>query len=186
MSGLERQPNRGWFKKGQSGNPGGRPTKAQAGTDSAFNVIVDRTLTVSRGGVAREVTIEEALQHHTYKEALAGKRMAIREVMRWITKREQWLAEHKPRRVQKVTFAGTIEDPNNADDALLLLGIVRENTERKGLKVDRLQLLQESWAVKAALKRRRGTRSLTTKEIDDVRRCTHDDGTLRLPIGVDQ
>jgi hypothetical protein len=135
--------------------------------------------------VEREVTIEEALQHHTYKEALAGKRMAIREVMRWITKRERWLDENKPRHTQKVTFAGTAEDPDNADEAMLLLGIARENTERKDLKMDRLQLQLETWTVRAALKRRRGARSLTTEEVDDVRRCTHDDGTLKLPLGVD-
>jgi hypothetical protein len=181
----ERPSNRGWFKKGRSGNPGGRPKSAQGNSGSAFDVIVDRTLRVSRGGVGHDVTVEEALQHRTYQEALAGKRMAIREVMRWIVKRERWLAENRPVRPVKTSFAGTIQDPDNADEALLLLGIARENPDRKDLIKDRLQLQLEPWAVKAALKRRRGARPLTTKEVDDVRRCSHDDGTLKLPRGVD-
>ena len=185
MSDEGERPNRGWFRRGQSGNPGGRPRSAQGKSSSAFNVIVDRTLRLSRGGVGHEVTVEEALQHRTYQEALAGKRMAIREVMRWMIKRERWLAEHRPPFGGKVSMGGVVQDPDNADEALLLLGIARENSDRKDLIKDRLQLQLEPWAVKTALRRRRGARQLTTKEVDEVRRCTHDDGTLKLPHGVD-
>jgi hypothetical protein len=31
---------------------------------------MDRTLTVTQGGKPREVTLEEALQHRTYQEAI--------------------------------------------------------------------------------------------------------------------
>lgn len=84
--------NRGQFAKGQSGNPKGRPARSAAPVASPFDVIVEKTLTVTRNGVEREITMEEALQHRTYQDALAGKRMARREVLRWIEKREAWRA----------------------------------------------------------------------------------------------
>jgi len=58
-------------------------------------VRVDKTLTVAHH--TREITMEEALQQRTYRDALAGKRMAAREVVKWIMKREAWLAEHEPK-----------------------------------------------------------------------------------------
>jgi hypothetical protein len=41
--------------------------------------------------------MEEALQHRIYQDALAGKGMAQREVMKWIVKREAWLIKHAPK-----------------------------------------------------------------------------------------
>jgi hypothetical protein len=87
-------PNRGWFRKGRSGNPAGRPTASRAPQASAFDVVVERTLTVAHHGGTREITMEEALQQRTYRDALAGKRMAQREVLKWIAKREAWLEKH--------------------------------------------------------------------------------------------
>ena len=80
------------FRKGQSGNPKGRPRAGKAKTSSAFDIVIDRTLTVTRGGVPREVTVEEALQHQTYRDAIAGNRPARREILKMIAKREQALA----------------------------------------------------------------------------------------------
>ena len=90
-------PNPGWFSKGRSGNPGGRPTASRAPQASAFDVLVEKTLTVADHGGTREITMEEALQQRTYRDALAGKRMAQREVLKWIMKREAWLAKHAPK-----------------------------------------------------------------------------------------
>jgi len=186
MSGeAECQPNRGWFRKGRSGNPGGRPRRAESTTKSAFDIILDRTLKASRGGIAEEITVEEALQQRTLQEALDGKQMATREVLRWILKREKCLAANQPSRVTKTSWGGTRQDPDNADDALLLLGIACKGPDR-GIVETRLQLLLESWAVNAALRRRRGATSLTTKEVNEIRRCTRDDGTLKLPRGDDR
>jgi Family of unknown function (DUF5681) len=96
-SGSGKTPNSGWFGKGRSGNPGGRPTASPAPQSSAFDIVVEKTLTVARHGIAREITVEEALQQRTYQDALAGKRMAQREVLKWIAKREAWLVKHAPK-----------------------------------------------------------------------------------------
>ena len=159
----KRKANSGWFPKGRSGNPKGRPTSSRASRASAFEVIVDKTLTVAHHGGTREITMEEALQQRTYQDALEGKRPAMREVLRWIKKREAWLAEHMPKArdfVLRLT-----DDPDNADTALLLLGIAAHNPDRAGWRKDRAHLLLEPWAVQRPSAARRPSpdrRSYTT------------------------
>jgi hypothetical protein len=89
-------PNPGRFRKGRSGDPGGHLRAARASQGPVFDIVVDKTLTVAHPGGTREITMEEALQQRTYRDALAGKRMAQREVVKWIMKREAWLAQHEP------------------------------------------------------------------------------------------
>jgi hypothetical protein len=55
-------------------------------------VLEHKTLTVADHRGTRETTLEEALQHWTFQDAMAGKAMAIRQVANWIIKREKWLA----------------------------------------------------------------------------------------------
>jgi hypothetical protein len=178
-------PNRGWFRKGGSGNPGGRPTASRASQASAFDVVVERTLTVAHHGGTREITMEEALQQRTYRDALAGKRMAQREVLKWIVKRDAWLAKHAPKAWPAIT-RHISDDPDNADAALLLLGIAAANPARADIGADRAQLLLEPWAVQAALRRRRGGQRLTGRERDEIRRCTRNPDSIRWPRGTDQ
>jgi hypothetical protein len=176
-------PNPGWFPKGRSGNLKGRPRGSRVATGSAFEVLLDRTLTVpDRGGGTREITVEEALQLRTYQDAVAGKRMAMRDVMKWIIKRQAWLAKHEPKTPQ-LTPRFLSPDPDNADGALVLLGIAADPT-RAEFGADRAQLLLEPWAVQAALRRRRGGQRLTKHELGEVRRCTRDSETLRWPRGT--
>jgi hypothetical protein len=180
------RPNRGWFRKGRSGNPGGRPATARAPQASAFDVVVEKTLTVAHRGGTREIPMEEALQQRTYRDALAGKRMAQREVLKWIMKREAWLAKHAPKASWPATTRHISPDPDNADAALLLLGIAAPNPARANIGADREQLLLEPWAVEAALRRRRGGNRLTDSERDAIRRCTRDPDRLRWPRGTDE
>ena len=179
-------PNRGQFRKGRSGNPGGRPTVSRASRASAFDVLVEKTLTVAHHGSTREITMEEALQQRTYRDAVAGKRMAQREVLKWIMKHEAWLAKHAPQPSRWVTTRHISPDPDNADAALLLLGIAAANPARANIGADRAQLLLEPWAVQAALRRRRGGNRLTEDERNTIRRCTRDSDSLRWPRGTDE
>ena len=174
-------PNRGWFRKGSSGNLRGRPTTSRSSQGSAFDVVVEKTLTVAHHGGTREITMEEALQQRTYRDALAGKRMAQREVLKWIMKREAWLAKHAPHASRSTTTRHISPDPDNADAALLLLEIAAPNSARADIGADRAQLLLEPWAVQAALRRRRGGNRLTDRERDEIRRCTRDPDSLRWP-----
>jgi hypothetical protein len=176
--------NPGWFPKGRSGNPKGRPTSPRASRASAFEVIVDKILTVAHHGGAREITMEEALQQRTYQDALEGRRPAMREVLRWIKKREAWLAEHMPKASRHDFVLRTSGDPDNADTALHLLGIAAHNPDRAEWGKDRAQLLLEPWAVQTALDRRRGGHRLTDEEREAIRRSTRDPDSLRWPRGT--
>jgi Family of unknown function (DUF5681) len=171
------------FRKGQSGNPKGRPRKTHtAKAASAFDIIIDRTLIVTQGGSPRAVTVEEALQHRTFEDAVAGSRSAGREVLKMIARREQYLAAHTPAAAMR--FGTRVEiDPENADAALLILGIASENPERQAPYFEG-QLLLEPWAVQAALSRRRGGKRLSQKEQAEIRRCSRDPDSLRWPRGT--
>jgi hypothetical protein len=179
-------PNLGWFPKGRSGNLNGRPRASRAPKSSAFEVLVEKTLTVPHQGGTREITVEEALQQRTFQDAVAGKRPAMREVMKWIMKREAWLAKHatKPSR-QKITIRAA-PDPRNADAALALLGIAAPDPAGADHRWNRAQLLLEPWAVQAALRRRRGGQRLTDNERQDIRLLTRDPDSLRWPRGTEE
>jgi hypothetical protein len=101
-SGSRKTSNPGWFSKGSSGNSRGRPTRPPAPRSSAFDVLVEKTVTVSDRSGTREITVEEALQRRTYQDALDGKGMAQRKVLTWIAKREAWLAKHGPKAPRQV------------------------------------------------------------------------------------
>ena len=177
MSGVGpgRPPEAGRFPKGTSGNPKGRPKSRKASSTSAFDIIMDRTLTVTKGGKPLEVTVEEALQHRTYQEAINGNRGAQREVLKMIAKREKWVAAKRPISGFKVLMES--KDPDNADEALLLLGIAERDTRwYQGL-------LLQPWAVQAALSRP-GRRQLSAQDVSEIKRCTRDADTLRWPAGI--
>ena len=87
--GRTRQPaGREPFPQGPKRQPEGAAEESEAPAASAFDIVIDKTLTVTQGGVPREVTVEEALQQRTYQEAIAGSRPARREVLKMIAKRE--------------------------------------------------------------------------------------------------
>jgi hypothetical protein len=111
---------------------------------------------------------------------------AVREVLRWIKKREAWLAEHMPKASQDDFVVRYTSDPDNADTALLLLGIAAHNPDCAEWGKDRAQLLLELWAVQAALRRRRGGHRLTDNQLEDIRRSTRDPDGLRWPRGTDE
>ncbi|QNN65230.1 hypothetical protein H9L12_00820 [Sphingomonas rhizophila] len=85
----------GRFVKGQSGNPNGRP-KARRPNVSAFDIIFDKKLSSSQGGVEQEISVDEALELQTYQGALKGSKMAVRAVLKMIAKREAAVLKTAP------------------------------------------------------------------------------------------
>ena len=100
-----------------------------------------------------------------------------------IAKREQALAKANPKPPRKISIRSE-EDPDNANAALLILGIACEDPRDFGPRNEYQRLLLEPWAVQAALSRRRGGAKLTDKEISEIRRCTRDPESLRWPRGT--
>ena len=168
------------FRKGQSGNPAGRP-KAHRPHVSAFDIVFDKTLTVTQGGVERELTVEEALQLQTYQAAFKGSRMAIRQVLKMIEKREVALARRNPAPPHKVRLEHEF-DSDNANEAMRLLGVADHgDPPHGGGPATRLFRLQ-AWAAQAAISRP-GRRRFTEKEIEEIKRVTLQPERLRCPRG---
>src|ERR1035437_6822783 len=115
---------------------------------------------------------------------LSCKRVAQREVLKSIQKREAWLAKHAPKTSWPPIKRLISPDPDNADAALLLLGIAAPNPSRMDIDANRAQLLLEPWAVQAALHRRRGGSRLTGEDRAAIRRCTRDPDSLSWPRGT--
>ena len=163
------------FRKGQSGNPRGRPKKRRP-HNSAFDIIFDKRLTVTQTGKERELTVDEALELQTYQAALKGSRMAIRKVLKMIEKREAALAKKykpEPRAVTREVHHSS----DNANEAMRLLGIAEQDADfgAKRIKV-------HTWATQAALSRP-GRRKFARKDVDDIKFFTFDAETLRWPRG---
>jgi hypothetical protein len=172
----------GRFQKGQSGNPAGRP-KARRPHVSAFDIVFDRTLTVTQNGVERELTVDEALQLKTYQAALKGSKMAVRAVLKMIEKRETALAAHalKTQPPHRTNPFLRVYDSDSADDAMRLLGMASIYSDGSGGWADG-KLKLDTWAAQAALSRP-GRRALSEQDIDTTRRLTKDPEKLKWPRG---
>jgi Family of unknown function (DUF5681) len=181
--GRGRPPVASRFRKGESGNRKGRP-RARFSVPSAFDIVMDRTLTLMQNGKPREVTVEEALQHRIYQDAIAGNRAARREVLKMIASREKWLATKKLKQQQQgLELLIEPEDPRNANEALLLLGIAEPDTRWNDPHDQYERLLLRPWAVQAALSRP-GRRRLSAQDVSEIERCTREPETLRWPAGT--
>lgn len=181
-SDRSRSTRTGRFQKGQSGNPKGRPRKQSAlpeATRSALEIVSEKRVTVTEGGVDRELSVEEALQLRTYQDAWAGNRAAQPTILKMIIKREKAIANSGQRITPPATVKFEPAVPRNADAAMCLLGIAASDRSRKGH--DPSALLLEPWAVQAALSRRRGGTALTPRDIREIERCTRAADTLRWP-----
>jgi len=166
------------FKKGQSGNPAGRPKKRRPNV-SAFDIVFDKVLTVNQSGKERELTVDEALQLQTYQAALGGSKMAIRQVLKMIEKREAALAKRNKPSGASITMEHE-HGSENAREALTILGILDPEPSLSEDAEPRMKVA--TWAAQAGLSRP-GKRQLETKDVNDIKFFTKDSDKLRWPRG---
>lgn len=166
------------FRKGQSGNPAGRPRQRRPHV-SAFDIVFDKVLTVSQNGIERELSVDEALQLQTYQAALKGSKLAIRSVLKMIEKREGGLAKLDPAPMKPVRMVHEY-DSDNANRAMEILGIgaLGEAPHGGGPATRPFRLAR--WATQAAISRP-GRKSLTEKQVEEVKRLTLEADRLRWP-----
>ncbi len=163
------------FQPGQSGNPKGRPRKHRRPNVSAFKIILDKTLTITQNGKPRDATVEEALQQQTLKDALAGKRLAIRKVLKMIEKRERALEAKNPVPGREIELKHHYQ-ADNANEALRILGIAEpEPGFPTRWKV-------HAWATQAALSRP-GRKKFDRREVNNIKFFTFDPDSLKWPRG---
>jgi hypothetical protein len=166
------------FKRGQSGNPNGRPRKPRPPPSSPF-AILDELLTVHEPESVSELPLEDAMLIKTYQLAITGSRRAGKKIVKMILEREK--LRFKSRALQPSRITSKLErDPENALDALEILGIAsREADASVGDSRDgRLRL--ERWAVEAAL-RRRNFEELSSSDKQFIRRSTRDSEAVKWP-----
>lgn len=147
------------FKKGQSGNPNGRPRKGKPLIASSYDALLDLTLPASMDGIDQVISAEQALQIKTYNQAMAGNRSAQRKILRMIEEREAYFAQ-KTNRLPKIKWLKDFCDPTNAYDALLLLDIASRDLESEAEAWrapggDPRRLWLEPWAVQLAINKRK-------------------------------
>ncbi|NNC53045.1 MAG: hypothetical protein HKO08_08390 [Erythrobacter sp.] len=165
----------GRFEKGQSGNPRGRP-KARRPHNSAFDIIIEKSLTVTQNGVERELSVDEALEWQAYQAALGGSRMAIRKVLKMIEKREAALATKIPVRARKIRSEAHYTS-NNANGAMRILDLARPDPGMEGRR-----WFLDAWATQAALSRP-GRKKFERKDVDNIKFFTNGSENLRWPRG---
>jgi len=184
--------SRGRFVAGSSPNPKGRPRKATEKAESQLDVLLSKSVTVTApDGSLRGVSASEAVELRTLRDALDGRAGPIARVTKWLIKRERWFRkkyEEKAARISEmtpVTPPRSYSDPENADEALQLLGIAsrdaayEESVNRPGY----VHLRLEPWAVQAALKRRRSPEPFSKAEITNIEACSWHPEAIDWPEG---
>ncbi len=115
-------PREHQFKKGETGNPKGRPKSPNGKRKSAFDVIAQPAMVIQMGDVSMAVSAEEALQLKTFQQAINGDKKAWAEVLDMIIEREKTLDAMLPR-PKGPDMMKEVGDPDNAFAAMVLLGI---------------------------------------------------------------
>lgn len=164
------------FKPGQSGNPNGRPRKPRRPDVSAFEIVLDKRMTATIGGKERELTVEEVLQQQTLRDALAGKRLAIRKVLKMIEKRDAALAKKNGATTRSKVKVERHHCADNANEAMRLLEIAEPDPGFPS----RWKI--HAWATQAALSRP-GNHKFTEKDVKNIEFFTFDADKLRWPRG---
>jgi Family of unknown function (DUF5681) len=167
------------FKPGRSGNPKGRPRKPKPPPSSPLAVL-DELLTVNEPESVGELPLEDAMLLKTYQRAIAGGARAGKKIVKMILEREKLRAQRRALASPQITRKVEEADPENALEALEVLGIASRRADAN--VDDRLgkRLRLERWAVEAALKRRHfGDLSNADKGL--LQGWTHDGRSVTWP-----
>ena len=163
------------FQKGKSGNPRGRP-RQNAAKRSSFDIIFDKRISGIVNGQKRELTAEQALQRQTLNDAFAGKRLAIRKVLKWIEERDAILKRNR-KTVFPVRKMVLHYSSGNINAALDILGIAEPDRRVGGVRWN-----VHTWATQAALSRP-GRKKFGPKQVKDIKFFTFHPHKLRWPRG---
>ena len=167
------------FKSGQSGNPKGRPRKPKPPAPSPF-AILDELLTVQEPESVSELPLGDAMLIKTYQRAITGSRRAGKKIVKMILEREKLRSKRRAPRPWRVARRIEQVDPENASEALEILGIASRTANANAGDSRNGKLRLERWAVEAAL-RRRNFDELSSSDIQLIRGWTHDGVALEWP-----
>lgn len=139
--GYRRPPRSSQFRKGQSGNPSGRPKGA--GVRSAAEKVLDRTVMATVDGQRRKVPLTEALVLQLAQRAMAGDIKSTRELLKIAD--QVTAARPDPGRKGPLVITTRFIDPKDCNPALDALGVIIPVGEQYKIA---------PWVVEAAMARK--------------------------------
>ena len=170
--GYRKPPASNRFRKGQSGNPRGRPRGRR--NEPPYETVLGQTVTIRENGTERRVTAAEAFLLHVTKRGLDGDGAAARAAMSAIGD------------ARAVRLEGNGQYPSMIVRIIVRPGSVNSALEplRMALKLDRYRktarMVLEPWIVEAAIARL-ADRRLTVAEQETVVRATRTPWKIHWP-----
>ena len=169
--GYRKPPASTRFRKGQSGNPRGRPKGRK--NEPPYEAVLGQMVTIREDGVERRVTAAEAFLLHITKKGLDGDGIAARQALAAIEEAQAtgWVSSDDDDPVVIIYVL-----PGSVSTALRPLRMAKKldpyrNTARMAL---------EPWIVEAALKRL-GDRRLSLEEQQTVVRAARTPWKVKWP-----
>lgn len=170
--GFRKPPASGRFRKGQSGNPKGRPKGSHRMPPK--DEVMGQLVTIRDGNRAQEVTAEVAFLHKVQELALKGNSSALRAYEELKGALDARIKEDDS---SLKRIAIHFIRPGSVNTALEILNMGRFRDRYREV---RAKMMLEPWLVEAALERLEGKR-LTREEQEAVRAATRSPGKVNWP-----
>ena len=169
-AGHRNPPHATRFRKGQSGNPKGRPRGRHR--EAPYEAVLGQLVTVRESGAERSITAAEAFLLNLAKRGLEGDSSAARAAMRLLDEAKDQQIVGEP----TLIILRTIVSAGSVTSALRILRMAKLLDPHR----DTAHILLEPWIVQLALEKL-GDRQLGPSEQKIVIKATHTPHKVKWP-----